>query len=376
MRYIDSGRRDPAHALGFWLQEHVYSDQTVHALRWQAGFFDAGSLEYFAPLIRRLRASNAIFHALIGSNDGITRRTDIEALLAMAGPPRSNCRIGIVRFSNAYFHPKTVHIVRGDGSIAAYVGSANLTTNGVTSLHVEAGLLADTREGDDPLVLARIAEAVDWWFAEPRAGLTVVSTAADLDALAKQGVIDVPPPPPGPEPGEAALTHRSPLARLVCIPQPPPAPPPSDVPNRPARWSKRLSRSDAQRKGTGNQRGSITLVQAGYPINAQTYFREQFFKDATWVPERTRTGERRESATVRFSVNFLGEDLGVQWLEVTYAPNREASQANYTSLLHLGSLARYFSTHNVTGKWLRMARSAEGRYSLSIADEDWRSAAD
>jgi hypothetical protein len=74
---------------------------------------------------------------------------------------------------------------------------------------------------------------------------------------------------------------------------------------------------------------------------------------------------------VPFSVQFLEQDLGIRRLEITYAPNREASQANYTSLLHLGSLAGYFSAHNVTGKWLRLARSTEGRYSLSIADEDW-----
>src|SRR5438046_2884798 len=84
-----------------------------------------------------------------------------------------------------------------------------------------------------------------------------------------------------------------------------PLPPPSAVGGHAARVSKTLTPSAAQRKGTGNQRGSITLVQAGYPINAQTYFRKQFFGDATWAPERTRTGERRERATVPFSVDFL-----------------------------------------------------------------------
>ena len=98
---------------------------------------------------------------------GMTQRDDVEALLAAAGPPRKNLRVGIVSFSNGYFHPKTVHIVRGDRSAAAYVGSANLTQNGVTSLNIEAGLLLDGLQGDDASVLDEIAGAIDWWFTDP-----------------------------------------------------------------------------------------------------------------------------------------------------------------------------------------------------------------
>src|SRR5262249_38181066 len=133
-------------------------------------------------------------------------------------------------------------------------------------------------------------------------------------------------------------------------------------------WGKPLSQSDAQRKRTGNQRGSITLVQAGYTwIDAQTYFRREFFDNIRWVPERTRTGKRRETAQVPFAVNFLGRDLGQMTLPVTYAPNREASQANYTSLLHLGRLANHFMAHDVTGKYLRLRR-IDGQFELSITD--------
>jgi len=136
----------------------------------------------------------------------------------------------------------------------------------------------------------------------------------------------------------------------------------------PARWTKLLSRSDAQRKGTGNQRGSITLVQAGQAINVQTYFRYDFFGSATWVRETTRTGEPREAAVIAFKVDFLGQDLGVIPITVTHAPNREAGQANYTSLLHLGPLAPYIAARDVTGKWLALDRRADGTYDLSVLD--------
>lgn len=78
------------------------------------------------------------------------------------------------------------------------------------------------------------------------------------------------------------------------------------------------------------------------------------FKQEQWVSGTTGTGAPIERATVPFVVDFLGQQLGVLDLEVTYAPNREASQANYTSLLHLGTLAPYFTAHDVTNNFLEI----------------------
>jgi len=153
---------------------------------------------------------------------------------------------------------------------------------------------------------------------------------------------------------------------------------PIDLPTRrpvtttPAYWTKKLSASDAQRKRTGNQRGSITLVQARHKIDAQTYFRRDFFGCAEWVHETTRTGEARESAVIPFRVTFLSEDLGSLPITISYAPNREANQTNYTSLLHLGPLSRRFAERDMTGKWLRFDRQADGTYTLSIQDSEPR----
>lgn len=98
---------------------------------------------------------------LVGSNDGQTTAFDLAILLEVLGAPRSNLNIGVVKFRNAYFHPKTFHIKRDDGSATAYSGSANLTQSGVSSLHVEAGIVLDTRSGDDPAVLDEMADAID-----------------------------------------------------------------------------------------------------------------------------------------------------------------------------------------------------------------------
>ena len=133
-----------------------------------------------------------------------------------------------------------------------------------------------------------------------------------------------------------------------------------------AKWMKPLTPSDAQRKLSGNQRGSITLVQAKYPINASTYFRKEFFGSAEWVPGSTRTGLPLETASIRFSTNLFGKDIGSLSFIVTYGPARQARQGNYTSLLHLGPLAPYFDEQDMTGKWLSLERSVRGTYGLRV----------
>ena len=372
VRYIDTGTRDPAQALGTWLDRFVLAGASIAELRWQAGYFTADVLPYFAPALGRLGRSGGTVRVLVGSNDGSTRRADMAALLAAAGTPRAGLGVGVVSFDNGYFHPKTVHIVRSDGSAAAYVGSANLTGAGV-ALNVEAGIVLDTRDGDDRDVLAAVGAAIDWWFAGRRPGMHLVATAADLAALTSAGILDVP-QPPRPRPAAAGRRsggHAVALRPLLTIPSAA-APPPRPSPARPgastpARWTKKLSASDAQRKGAGNQRGSITLVKARNPIDPRTYFRRNLFGSAAWTRGRTGTGKPLEVARVRFDVTLLGRRRGAMDIEVSYAPNREAAQSNYTSLLHLGPLATHFAARDMTGRQMTIERRANGTFALSIA---------
>src|SRR5690606_34647936 len=153
MRYLDTGARDPKQALGAWLEE-LAGDHDIDSLRWQSGFFGAEALGYLVDVLDRLASVGGVVHVLVGSNDGTTQRSDLELLLDLAGPPRANLRIGLVAFENAYFNPKTLHCGRCDGTEVAYVGSANLTPSGVASLHVEAGVVLDTRDDDDPDTVA------------------------------------------------------------------------------------------------------------------------------------------------------------------------------------------------------------------------------
>lgn len=385
MRYIDSGADDPAQTLGHWLTQTLLVP-VVTELRWQTGYFDADGLGPMLPVL----ASASLVRVLIGSNDGQTQASDVRCLLAWLGAPRINISVGIASYTGGLFHPKVFHVVRNDGSQAAYVGSANLTAAGVSSRNIEAGVTLDSRE-DPVAVLGDIAAKINRWFATPvPPGFSLVRQDGDVQGLVASGVLATAPPPPREQTPPAAPGATGAAARPgrhvvfaiprvprgpAAVPVPPPTPPaavphPIQTPHAVvAKWSKQLSPSDAQRKPTGNQRGAITLVKAGYMIHAQTYFRRDFFSSATWSRGVTRTGQQRETAIVQFDVDVLGKPVGRLDLTITHAPNREASQANYTSELHLGPLQDTFSATNMSDKWLLLTRLADGSYTLSVLDK-------
>lgn len=222
MRYIDSGTRDPADALGAWLLKETANG--VAELRWQSGFF---SIEGLAPLVPALQHStkNALLvRAVIGSNDGDTLIGDLDRLVTLMGLPRPTATLGVVSYSGAYFHPKTYHLTRTDGSQAAYVGSANLTLAGMSSLHVEAGLILDTADGDPTAVLDQIAQSVDIWFAGSPIGLEMVTDSSDVARLAAKGIVRAVRPPRLPSANSAANGIGTPRPRLKALVAFPPVP--------------------------------------------------------------------------------------------------------------------------------------------------------
>lgn len=232
MRYIDTGSRDVTQALAAWLQSVL--TPSVTEVRWQSGFFNDEPLGLFAPTLQRLAQTDNTVYVLIGSNAPGTQCGDVLRLVQLLGLPRQGARLGIVQYSNAFFHPKTYHFRRNDGSQCAYVGSANLTGPGVSSLHVEAGLTLDTRDGDSATILNEIADAVDAWFQQTRPGLNVISNVSDVTQLVTDGVLIVAPPPPPPVPpavltggGTAGPTgsNRPLPPRLNALASLPPVPP-------------------------------------------------------------------------------------------------------------------------------------------------------
>lgn len=218
VRYIDTGSREAAHAVGTWLSEQL--DPTVAEIRIQSGFYSGEALGPFRQTFASLAATNGIARIVIGSNDGGTLRAHLDDLIDALGLPRSRAHLGLVYYAGAYFHPKTYHIVRTDGSQAAYVGSANLTLPGIGGRHVEAGVILDTREGDPDAVLRAISGATDAWFQGERDGLELIAGAGDVQRLLDDGVIRTTAPPRAPRPSGSAgqPPQRPALAQLVVFP--------------------------------------------------------------------------------------------------------------------------------------------------------------
>lgn len=223
MRYIDSGSSDPSQAVGAWLREELTPHVTE--LRWQTGFFASQALGFFATSLQALAGSDRLTRVVIGSNEPGTLGSDVRHLVDLMGLPREHANLGIVNYGNAYYHPKTYHVTRDDGTQCAYVGSANLTPPALTGSHVEAGLILDTRKGDPQHILDQIAEAVDEWFVETtRVGFHRVSDGTDVERMVGSGLLlAVPVPRPtnattaGAGPSGTPRSRRGPLIGLPSI---------------------------------------------------------------------------------------------------------------------------------------------------------------
>ena len=380
MRYLDSGSRNKSSSLGAWLDE-VRSTEVVAQLRWQSGFFGVGGIGHLSEILSNLRDGDATVRVVVGSNDSGTALADVVGLLAIAGAPRENLDVGVARFANAYFHPKVIHFTLSDGSAIAYVGSANLTKSGVSALHVEAGIVLDTRAGDSPTTLQDIAAAVDFWFEESRPGLHVVRGKKDAEELARAGVLStheesVLESAVAKELGGAAGPHLVPLVQIPSLPDDrgipdevllEPHETDTTVVQVEVEWSKKLSNSDAQRKTSGHQRGSISLVKGDYKeIDTATFFRDDLFVTAVWVEDHTRTGRVLEKTVIPMLVTIDSLNLGEVHIEITHDPGRESGQGNYSSLLHLGPLQKYFQLEDQSGKKVAISRRNNGTFSLSI----------
>jgi hypothetical protein len=221
MRYLDTGDRDPKQSLAHWLKVTLSED--ILELRFQSGFFSQDALGLLLPTLKISAQEDRTTHVLIGSNDGCTVRAHVTSLVQALGLPRSHAKLGVVNFAGAFFHPKVYHVVRADGTQAAYVGSANFTASGL-ALHIEAGISLDTREGDAEKQIAIIGQMIDAWFDATRKGLLVVKSTQTVSELAEQGLLRATSPPKkkqvlplGPSGKKGSRPHLSPLLVLPGV---------------------------------------------------------------------------------------------------------------------------------------------------------------
>lgn len=227
MKYLNSATQLPQDAVGYWMQTQNPTD--IDHLRIKTGYFSLNGLSSFKAIIDSLNANQRAISAVIGANGKDTLQSDVDGLIDLVQHPRSNTRIAVSGFSNGLFHPKVYHLTRTDGSQLAYVGSANLTPAGITGLNVEVGILLDTRDGDDPAVLATIASSVDNWFSATLLTQTnVIATKADTTRLVADGLLGVTSQPrlstTPPTSGKSRRPSLKPLVNAPSITAPAQAP--------------------------------------------------------------------------------------------------------------------------------------------------------
>lgn len=192
MRYIDTSTRSPNHTLAEWFKSS--SKKGVKEIRMQTGYFSGRSMDLLLHAVPAEILASCTAKILIGSNDPRTQAVDVLKLVKTLNIPRSNAQVGIICFSDGLFHPKTYHLRRCDGSQTAYVGSANLTPSGLHK-NVEAGIILDTYEGDDEVILEQIGRAIDeWFFKEHDQGIRIVEDSEFVKRLVELEILSNLPP--------------------------------------------------------------------------------------------------------------------------------------------------------------------------------------
>lgn len=382
MRYLSNAGNDPEQTVSYWLSRHDVDGTAGFWL--ESGFFSIDGIEYFRRALESAKARSGEIRIVIGSNRGLTLGTAVSELLDTLGTAE-NASIGIVKYSNAFFHPKVVVLELPSGLREAYVGSANATAAGFGGLHVESGLALYESAGDESSVIDAIQAGVSRWFQDTPPGFHLVRDHDDVLALEELGILGL--PDENLNRGAARILGSGTLGarrRLLCPPRSvreteteqtvvvevpeygDSVAAPVGAPVANLKWSKKISASDAQRKKTGNQRGGITLVEAGHNIDSGSWFRDELFGDLSWSSGQTRTGQPREEAWAQAEVRFPGHVGETMTLKISHAPNREQGKHNYVSLLHLGAMAPRFASTDFTGYIIEIARLETGTFVVEI----------
>lgn len=189
MRYIDSSIGNAEQTVAWWMQQ-VAADAKCH-FRCQSGYFTLGGASAILDSLKAWADQGLMVRLLLGSNQASTLASHVSFLAGRLGLPQPHVTLGIVSFGGSLFHPKVYHFLRDDGSEAAYVGSANFTGPGISGLNVEAGLIVDTRDGDDPQILRSIRDRIDTWFCDKEAGLSQIESLDDIQLLLDQGYLSL-----------------------------------------------------------------------------------------------------------------------------------------------------------------------------------------
>lgn len=134
----------------------------------------------------------------------------------------------------------------------------------------------------------------------------------------------------------------------------------------PLRWSKRLSRTDAQRPTKGRIVPYLRFTKSNNPQDNQAWFRQVFFAGEHWVAGFF--GRHPvETVDVDFVVTILGQAMGTRTMMVTHDDTRQGNKNTPNTYLHYddATLAD-FNAQNLANRVVTVSKSDDGVYAFTI----------
>jgi HKD family nuclease len=139
MRFITSTRDESLHA---WLASEL---PTAVALDVVSGYISASGIGLLEEPLRRLLEEGGRLRVVVGTQEDQLLRADALALLRLTEEYPDTASVLLMDDDTRLLHPKVYVLTRQDGTLAAYVGSGNLTAGGLLR-NDEAGVLLDGPE--------------------------------------------------------------------------------------------------------------------------------------------------------------------------------------------------------------------------------------
>lgn len=132
------------------------------------------------------------------------------------------------------------------------------------------------------------------------------------------------------------------------------------------RWTKKLSRTDAQQKTRGYPVPYIRLTRSDAAFDTQSTFRQTFFSPTRWSPGHFGQHAVEEQYVV-FDVIINGVAKGQRRMLVTHDSSRQNNNNTPNTWIHYDDATiRDLRSINYTGKTISITRTLGGRFEFEI----------
>lgn len=131
------------------------------------------------------------------------------------------------------------------------------------------------------------------------------------------------------------------------------------------KWSKKLSKTDAQRKTRGYPVPYLRFTQSNHSQDTKTWFRQTFFSSGHWT-----NGHHGENAVeethITFDVTIAGKNKGDRVMKVTHDDQRQYNNKTPNTYLHYDDRTRAnLQQTDFTGRTVTVSNE-DGVYKFTI----------